>query len=131
MTARRNARELVLCATGVRVVTGLEGKVIKVVSIAPAPQSIVLGVARDRHELTVSPSRVISVPPSVATYPRSPHGVSHVGQRHSRGSGFHIRVICGYDYPIPGGHSGSYSFLIVILCVTGAAIVRCFFSANS
>ncbi len=62
MTARRNGRELWDCTAGVRVVTDLEGKGIEVVGIAPAPQSIVLGIAREHHELTVSPSQVIPVP---------------------------------------------------------------------
>ena len=58
MTARQNGRELFNCTAGVRVVTDLEGKVIEVVGIASEPQFIVLGIAREHHELTVFPSQV-------------------------------------------------------------------------
>ncbi|MCL5096660.1 MAG: hypothetical protein M1608_03845 [Candidatus Omnitrophica bacterium] len=58
VTARLNNRYLFSWTAGARVVTDLQGAVLEVVGIDPAPQSVMLRNSGEQHELAVKPNHV-------------------------------------------------------------------------
>ena len=57
-TAQLNGKELFTCTSGVRIVTTLDGSVLEVVGIDPAPRTVVFRWGDSHAELTVQPNQV-------------------------------------------------------------------------